>query len=118
MDRNIKNLQQNLAMALRSVPSEKLFDEVYQDIVKISKKVNLIENKAQKKNEKKVDNFFKNWSLHNGSLVNPNTKQVNADALQAIDDLIQKEQDNLNAMKDKYNKSYSDENDNTETLLG
>ena len=31
MDKNIKSLQHNISMALRSVPNEKTFDGIYQD---------------------------------------------------------------------------------------
>lgn len=114
MDKNIKNLQNNLATALRCVPNDKKFDEIYQDIVKITKKINLIETKNQKRQEKKADNIFQNWSYQNGKI--NNNKHVGLDTLQAIDDMIQKEQENLNAIKSNIN--LSSENDENQTLLG
>lgn len=120
MDKNLSNLKQNLSLALRSVPNDKNFDEVYQDIVKLTNKINLIESKSQKRKERKADHLFQNWSMQNGSMINPNMKQnVGFDALQAIDDLIQKEQENLNTIKNKINFSNNDsDSDDMGTLLG
>lgn len=120
MDKNLNSLKQNLTLALRNVPNDKSFDEIYQDLVKVTKKINLIESKTQKRKEKKADHIFQNWSMQNGSLNNPNSKpNVGYDVLQAIDELIQKEEDNLNDIKNKI-KSSNDNNydDNSETLLG
>lgn len=119
MDKNINNLKQNITLALRSVPNDKNFDEVYQDLIKVTKKINIIETKNQKRTEKKVDKFFQNWSTQNGAIVNQNINNtIGQDALQAIDELIQKEQDSLEEIKNKLRLSKDDYNDNIETLLG
>lgn len=119
MDKNINNLKQNITLALRSVPNDKSFDEVYQDLIKVTKKINIIETKNQKRTEKKVDKFFQNWSTQNGAIVNQNSNNtIGQDALQAIDELIQKEQDSLEEIKNKLRLSKDDYNDNIETLLG
>ena len=116
MDKNINNLKQSITLALRSVPNDKSFDEVYQDLVKVTKKISLIETKSQKRKEKKIDNLFQNWPMQNGSI--SQKQNVGYDALQAIDELIQKEQDNLNNMKNKFKSSDEDLNDDMGTLLG
>jgi ribosome-associated translation inhibitor RaiA len=116
MDKNIKNLQHNISMALRSVPHEKTFDGIYQDLVKVTQKISIIESKSPKK-EKKIDVLFQNWKLQNGNIVNPNAQNSGIDALQAIDELIQKEEENLNNFKKRLDKS-NEIDDDSQTLLG
>ena len=69
------------------------------------------------KKEKKIDVLFQNWKLQNGNIVNPNAQKSGIDALQAIDELIQKEEENLNNFKKRLDRS-NEIDDDSQTLLG